>query len=202
MPSINTPAIASGARLLFWGILLVVVDISINHFDVLPDLLGALMIAVGMGRIAASHSEPAFLSGAHFCLFVSWLFCGSKALEVAAVDLGLLDTLLSLLWVFGAVRFCSVLSMLGERAGWSPLVGYWRTARSLCLWLWALPTCVATVIALANDGREVHLGEPVLAIALVVLIFVPLVTVLVGLSKTRREALGGVRLEHLAAEFD
>ena len=35
----------------FWGLLLVILDISLNRFDVLPDFLGYGLVAVGAGGL-------------------------------------------------------------------------------------------------------------------------------------------------------
>jgi hypothetical protein len=37
---------------IFWGLLLVVLDVRINGFDVLPDFIGYVLVAVGCGGLA------------------------------------------------------------------------------------------------------------------------------------------------------
>lgn len=39
----------------FWGLLLVFLDIRINGFDLLPDLIGYLLVYPGLSRMSARH---------------------------------------------------------------------------------------------------------------------------------------------------
>jgi len=32
---------------IFWGLVLIIVDININHFDILPDIIGYILVAIG-----------------------------------------------------------------------------------------------------------------------------------------------------------
>lgn len=38
-------------RQIFWGLLLVMLDVEFNYFDVLPDFLGYILVAVGCGGL-------------------------------------------------------------------------------------------------------------------------------------------------------
>jgi len=44
-------AIAAGFGQVFWGLLLVILDFNLNHFDVLPDFIGYILVAVGLGGL-------------------------------------------------------------------------------------------------------------------------------------------------------
>ena len=41
---------------LFWGFLIVLIDIRINGFDLLPDLIGFIMIVVGLGQLTQRNA--------------------------------------------------------------------------------------------------------------------------------------------------
>ena len=41
----------SGLKLAFWGLLLTVINIRIQGFDIFPDVIGYIMVIVGLGRI-------------------------------------------------------------------------------------------------------------------------------------------------------
>lgn len=43
---------ATGLRLIFWGLVLVLVDVRLDTFDVLADAAGYVLVAVGAGRLA------------------------------------------------------------------------------------------------------------------------------------------------------
>jgi len=48
----------SGLRLAFFGLLLTVINIRIQGFDIVPDIIGYIMVIVGLGRI--EHYEANF----------------------------------------------------------------------------------------------------------------------------------------------
>lgn len=47
----------TGYRLLFWGSLLLLVDIKIMRFDLFGDIIGYILISVGLHRLSAQHVE-------------------------------------------------------------------------------------------------------------------------------------------------
>ncbi|OIJ14728.1 hypothetical protein BKP35_05805 [Anaerobacillus arseniciselenatis] len=47
---------SKGYRLIFWGLLFILIDIRIEIFDILPDFLGYTMIASGLGYLSASET--------------------------------------------------------------------------------------------------------------------------------------------------
>jgi hypothetical protein len=51
----------SGFRQLYWGFLFVMVDFRIQGFDVLPDVIGYMLFAAGLGALASEsvHFGPA-----------------------------------------------------------------------------------------------------------------------------------------------
>ena len=51
-PLQRMPAIISALHLIFWGGLIVVIDIRINRFDIVNDVIGAFIIAAGVFRLA------------------------------------------------------------------------------------------------------------------------------------------------------
>ena len=58
---------------LFWGLLLVILDFSINKFDLLPDGIGYLVVATGCNGL--STLSPRFSTARNFCfvLAILWL---------------------------------------------------------------------------------------------------------------------------------
>lgn len=75
---------------IFWGLLLVILDLSISQFDLLPDGIGFALVAVGAGALTdlSPHFRTAsFLS---WILVVLWLIGfavhGDAALVLSVVD--------------------------------------------------------------------------------------------------------------------
>lgn len=55
---------------IFWGLLIVILDLSINGFDLLPDGLGYLIVAVGCGGLVTL--SPRFATARTLC----WVLAG------------------------------------------------------------------------------------------------------------------------------
>ena len=47
-----------GLRLVFWGLILTVINIRIMGFDIVPDIIGYIMVVIGLGQI--EHYEASF----------------------------------------------------------------------------------------------------------------------------------------------
>jgi hypothetical protein len=45
----------AGFNRIFWGLLLVVIDVRINSIDLLPDFVGYILIVIGLGLLAPHH---------------------------------------------------------------------------------------------------------------------------------------------------
>ena len=58
---------------LFWGLLLVILDFTINGFDLLPDGLGYLVVAAGCGGLSALSPRFSTARSLCFVLAVLWL---------------------------------------------------------------------------------------------------------------------------------
>jgi hypothetical protein len=86
---------------LFWGLLLVLVDFEVNHFDLFPDFVGYLLVVVGCrGLVSAS---PQFGTAATF----SGLLVGLSLLNLA-----IRGTALTVLSLAGIALNCSMIWFL------------------------------------------------------------------------------------------
>lgn len=61
---------------IFWGLLLVILDLKVNQLDLLPDFLGFILIAFGARRLAPF--SPQFRT-AHV---LSWVLCGLSLIGI------------------------------------------------------------------------------------------------------------------------
>ena len=50
----------------FWGLLLVILDVTINRFDILPDFIGYILVAVGLGGLTGL--SPPVCDSPHLCM--------------------------------------------------------------------------------------------------------------------------------------
>lgn len=58
---------------LFWGLLLVILDFSINGFDLFPDIIGYLIIAAGCTGLANTSHRFSTARAMAFALAILWL---------------------------------------------------------------------------------------------------------------------------------
>ncbi len=49
--------IATKFGLVFWGLFLVIFDVSINQFDLLPDFIGYVLVAAGLGGLTSLSGQ-------------------------------------------------------------------------------------------------------------------------------------------------
>jgi len=90
---------------IFWGLILVLLDLNISNFDVLPDVAGYILVAVGTGGLKAISLKFAIASTLSWILmFFSLLgFFVSEAhtLALIVIDLVMIWNLLG-----GVIVFC------------------------------------------------------------------------------------------------
>lgn len=69
--------IAKRFNQIFWGLILVILDLNINNFDLLPDFVGYILVAVGAGGLKAislRFATASTLSWVLMCLSLLGLF--------------------------------------------------------------------------------------------------------------------------------
>ncbi len=85
--------IATSLGRVFWGLLLVILDIRLNHLDLLPDFIGYILVAVGLGgltglsdRFEAARTCAWVLVPISVAALVPW---GELGLILGLIPLGL-----------------------------------------------------------------------------------------------------------------
>lgn len=176
---IDRPALARIARLLLLATLIIVIDLRFEGFDVINDVVGAVLVIVGIVRLPAAIPPPVRYHNALLAL---------AAVALAAAIAEQFDT--------GGV----VAAVLG----WSNVVGAWLTARlfaevfaaedddvfaaqwsaseRLLLWLGIVPLIGLSILGLFFGPAEGDLG--VFAILTIVVAALPLLHLLVSLYRT------------------
>ena len=76
---------------IFWGLILVILDLNINNFDVLPDFVGYILVAVGAGGLKAislKFAVASTLSWVLMCLSLLGFFVsGDHTMAMTVIDL-------------------------------------------------------------------------------------------------------------------
>lgn len=176
---IDRPALARIARLLLLATLIIVIDLRFEGFDVINDVVGAVLVIVGIVRLPGAIPPPVRSHNALLAL---------AAVALAAAIAEQFDT--------GGV----VAAVLG----WSNVVGAWLTARlfaevfaaedddvftaqwsaseRLLLWLGIAPIIGLSILGWFFGPAEGDLG--VFAILTIVVAALPLLHLLVSLYRT------------------
>lgn len=167
--------IAKRFNQVFWGLILVIVDLNINEFDVLPDFAGYILVAVGTGGLKAVSPKfglASTLSLVLLCLsllgfFVSGDFTTVLTVIDLAVDCAMMWNLLGGVMAFSEEHVRADLAL--------------RASKSRFAYVF-LMVSVRIIGYLAVDT-----GSAVIAVMMVILLLVILIIVLHLIHRVRNE---------------
>jgi hypothetical protein len=182
-------------RLVFWGGILCLIDVTVNGFDLLNDVLGMLLITIGVFRLGAIPVARSNARGMTFVKLVAVLstlltflnqftFVKPPPLAFVWATFGLVELAATIVFCAAMRRVCGVSGLAGPAASW-------KTTTVLFVVLHALPLgClyVAVLIAvLAGTSFHTKLGPE--ALLVLIPLFIPLIHFFVSTSRMRRAAL-------------
>lgn len=182
--AVTAPArLRSGLGLVFWGTLLVALDFRVQGIDVIPDILGCVLVAVGSGRLMGQTSDGAYELRAA----AAWVIGLAAALvsladlmrsPPAAVVLAYVVLIVAHTIVLAAamLRLATVAGAEDQRRGWT--VSLWALVVSAVI--------MATTLATFATGGS---GTAVMGVAVALLTYAALLHYLVSLQRSRK-ALG------------
>jgi hypothetical protein len=199
------PADAEAARnalaKIFWGTLICVFDFHISQtsngtgfkFDLISDVVGTILVAWGLGQLQPLLNEARYLQIMRFC----------RVMAILSVLDALLDhvvtpwpaPLRALFIVFGFVclvaiyQFCAALRTFCIAGGLLEAERSWSLSQRLFLILNLIPAALlqlASLIFMMRGSTRARLDVGPLAIVLVSAAIVPLVHLLLSISRTRR----------------
>jgi len=181
-------------RLVFWGGILCVFDFKLNGFDVLNDVLGAVLIAWGVLRLGSSQIHERYRQAMLFVQVMALLYV-IQAIN-AYVRYEFPRPLAFLLHVYGIAKmaatvvFCLAMRWLCIATGLTRSEQSWKTTTVLfaVIYLvpWGLLHVVWIVCLITGQSFRFDLGPAILPI--LGLFFVPLIHLFVSTSRMRNEA--------------
>jgi hypothetical protein len=178
MPELTSRGELAGlARLLLIATLIIVVDVRVPIFDIVPDAVGGALVLYAMLRLRS------VVRGAdrtlQILVVLAVIAAAAAVLETLAPLSGPLG-LLPLSQPIGAYVLAGLLGrVLAERE--PELAGRWRMTERLILWLGVVVATAGVLITLAAVNIQI---ETPFALVLVVILAVPLVALLVALWRT------------------
>lgn len=180
--------LASACRWILTGTLVIVLDVSIDGFDLVNDTLGALVVVGGILLLIGVVDAPGNRRRTRWLVVVA----GAGVLCSLTDQLGL-TAFAGWTQVVGAALLATVLATVlaaeSGHEGWSEAARRWQLNRRLVVWLWLIPAALLEVLVRVGlDGSY----ESPLALPLVIVALAPLVHLIVTLLHTARVADGHV----------
>lgn len=126
----SNTAIARSLNWVILGVAITVVDISINHFDLLPDTIGKLLSLVGIMKMISSTTDyirPILrIAGVLLALAIPVNLRDDNLLHLSSAINGTLSIVSSV----GVVMFCEAMLRICRSAG-LPIARAWALARAI-----------------------------------------------------------------------
>lgn len=189
-------------RLVFLGGLLCVIDVSIDGFDLLPDLLGLLLICVAVIRLRRFrvddryHSVMTAVAAAAVVSTGIWIFDQLPTRLPPLVSA--LRMLFSLLELAAIVAFALAMRWLAVAAGLDRAARSWQVTTVLFVAIYLLPLGLFDLVAVGalvtGSSFSFDLGPAGFFLLMPVLVL-PLIHLFVSTSRMRNEA-AVARVQH------
>jgi hypothetical protein len=207
--SIRIRHAATPLRLIFWGLLICVLDFTFAEksggygfrFDFLNDVVGTCMIAAGVYWLAEFPVSEAYRKAMAFAKAMSFLSIASAVLEHFVVPmgspLGLLMIVVNAFVIAGIIVFCEAMCWLCESAALGHLANSWSKTFTSLVYLYAIPMGILQSWSLwrlycDHSAGPVKIQSPsaffVIAIALLLISIIPLLQLLFTLHRMREAA--------------
>jgi len=184
---------------IFWGTLVCVIDFHFTQtsgsggfrFDVISDVVGAAMIAWGLGQLLPLIPVSAYAKIMSFCQLIAAVAVLEALAGHIVMDwpppVRLLSMAFSLICLLAVYRFCDAMRLFCSSLALTHVEQSWRLSQQLFLWLNAVPAVIlhAASLLVMFSREKVHLNIGPLAIAIVIAAMVPLVHILVSIRRTR-----------------
>lgn len=192
-------------RLIFWGMLICVIDITYTEtvrasgeligggrFDFVNDIVGCIMIAIGVNKLRKYLVSDRYSSWMSFVFWISVIDCFGAVHEHFLYPRS--APWQFVLSVYGLVELLAVLMFCECMRLWSESFHFPRSAKSW-LWTWRLLAWIQVVplgliwlisvpFILSDQSVTTHDSHSPLAYLVLVAIYVPLIHGLVSLSRT------------------
>lgn len=185
-------------RAIFWGGILCAIDLKVksgsSSFDLLNDLLGKILITLGVFRLWTFPVTRSYGRGMGLVVLVSIL----STLKTAAKEFGIQKPPdLEVLWTawefveLGAVLlFCVAMRLVCRRTGLTRPEQSWQTTTLLYLVFFALPIGAVHAISLASTltGRNHSIDVGPWGLVFLLVILIPGFHFFVSTSRMKRAA--------------
>ena len=181
-------------RLIFWGAIICILDFSINGFDVINDIIGAMMISVGTFRLAGIEVHERYRNVLTFVKIVALAQIVAAVLAYVHVPtniaLSLLQLVFGLVTLVAVIGFCVAMRWFAEAAVLPEAAKSWRTTTTLFVVIHVVPLgllyLAGFIAMITGESFNIDLGAA--GLLLFIVLVVPLIHLFVSTSRTVRAA--------------
>ena len=180
-------------RLIFWGGLLWIFDFKLNDFDILNDVLGTILIAVAVTRLARVDVSPRYRSAMKFIKVMAYVSVVTSIVKMTGTNVHILYALISLAQLAATIIFSLAMHWFCLEGGLPRSAASWKLTMLLFAAIYAVPlgfSYIAGIIAqLMGTNYNLNLGPA--ALLLILVFFLPIIHLFISTSRMRKEAAGG-----------
>jgi hypothetical protein len=181
---------AAPLRLIFWGVLLLAIDLSVGGFDILNDFAGALMVLIGVAKLSAFEVDRRYRTGMLFVLACSALVSSAAfagLFKINASTVPYVFEILGLASLVATVVFCTSMHHLAKVNSLHQSSASWLTTRLLVILFDVIPSGLFYVVGLCSVIGNISLiPNGYLGLTLLALLLLGLVSLIHFLVSTSR----------------
>jgi hypothetical protein len=186
--------IVTALRLIFWGGIICVYDVKFDGFDIVNDVIGAIMIAWGVFRLSNLHVHRNYRLAMLFVKIISILYIAETIIAHFHYRVpGLIAFVIHSYWIvkmLATVVFCVAMRWLCTAVGLPRSEKSWKITAILfgVIYLipWALLRFIWIVCLITGKRFSFNIGPATLLILLVFI--VPFIHLFISTSRMKREA--------------
>jgi hypothetical protein len=199
MPPFDAWTARSALNRIFWGTLICVLDFNLSQtvngsgfqFDVISDVVGAAMIAWGVGQLRPLVADSAYVGIMSLCKIIAVGAILEALVNHVVMDwplpVRLLSIAFSLACLLAIYHFCFAMQLFCRSLGLFEIEYRWRTSQTLFLWLLVVPALLVQSVGLldmfGSKGWSLNLGPGAIIVVLAALVAV--VHILLSIRRTR-----------------
>jgi len=183
----------------FWGAVICSIDIWVSQhshgygfrFDFINDVIGTVLIALGIRHLRPLLPEAEYYAIMGFCLTIAILSIGDAVIGHVIAPwpspLVFVSAVFEIVCLFAIYRFCEAMWRFSVAYCRFDVERSWTRSRNLCFYLLLCPAIALRFVSLVLTGfrPEATVNVGLIAILPVIAALIAVVHILVSISRTR-----------------
>ncbi len=189
-------------RMIFWGGLICLFDLSVTQksngtgfkFDILNDVVGAVLISVGVFRLSSLSVHANYETAMSFVKVIAVLSILDSIRDHVVTPLPtpvqLLLQLFGIATLAASITFCVAMRWLSTATRLTLSEASWRTTTILFVCIYAIPLGLIHLLGMASiaSGKFFNVNVGPAGLLLLPIFAIPIIHLFVSTSRMRREA--------------